>query len=111
MRKKAVVITQAFELLKAALSYKLGALGYLISEEKNNDPLYGSRYITWSNNTDVLRLTWDGKETVFIVETTNELPVSVLTKWTTISVTSFNPAFDNSEYIYMIVEQVLHSLN
>lgn len=109
--KEAEVIAHTYQLISMALTDKLGALGYVISEQEENDRLFGSRYVIWSNNADAVRFTWDGKENVFLVEVTDNLPISSSAEWTSIGITTFNPLYENDTYISKVVEKVITSMN
>jgi hypothetical protein len=102
---------QAFDMIRSALDEKLIGLGYLIAQEKADDILFESSYAIWSNNRDMVRFTWDGLESVFLIDTSTDIPLTPLSRWLNISITTFNPAFENSEYIFEIAKTVIGSLD
>ncbi|HEY9196056.1 MAG TPA: hypothetical protein VIM77_07310 [Mucilaginibacter sp.] len=104
-------ILQTYGLIKTALTEKFGSEGYLIAGQEENDPVFGSMYTLWSNNADVIRLTWDGKENIFVVEVTNDLPITPLTSWTSISITAFDRQYKNSKDIYDTAQKVIKSID
>jgi hypothetical protein len=104
-------IRKAYQLIVTVLTEKFGHEGYQIVEEKEDDLLFGSRYTIWSNDKEMLRLTWNGKENMFLVEVSNDLPISAVTEWEVISMTAFNPASENSDYVYREASKVIKSVD
>jgi hypothetical protein len=104
-------IGQTYQLIKNALVDKLGKQGYVIVEEREDDRIYGSRFAIWSNNEDMLRFTWDGKEKVFLIETTNEMPISPMTSWTVLNITPYSINALTHESIYTLADSVVHGID
>jgi hypothetical protein len=67
--------------------------------------------VIWSNNQEQIRLTWDGKENIFLIETSKGVALTLSTQWTSISITTFNPHYENNEYCYAIAKKVVDSMN
>ncbi|MGY3212038.1 hypothetical protein [Mucilaginibacter sp. HD30] len=105
------LIGYVYEAVKSGLIERLGHHSYLVIEETANDMIYGSRLVTWSNNADLVRFTWDGKERSFLIEVTADLPLTAKSNWVRLSVTSFDPAYKNKEYLEEIITRVIQSLN
>jgi predicted aspartyl protease len=105
------LIAYVFDAVKTGLTERLRPQGYLPVEELSNDPVYGSRHVIWSNNVDVIRLTWDGKESVFVIEVCDVLPLTIHSKWTAISLTLFNPALESKAYVTDTIKRVIDTLN
>jgi len=104
------LITQAYTKIKDALNIKLALQGYRMVHEQHNDKVFDSRYTIWSNNEDALRLTWDGKESWFILEVADQLPLSVITAWDEIVSSPYNPRKNDAVYLNGICKEILHSL-
>ena len=105
------IIYHIYQAVKQALIERLGQQGYLVVETRENDPLYDSRFVIWSNNMDLIRFTWDGKESVFLVEVSNDLPISPLTSWTSLTIMPFQPDSDTRLYIYNTAQKIVSSLD
>ena len=107
------IIHHIYRAVKQALVEKLGRQGYVVVEEKENDHLYNSRVIIWSDNSDLIRFTWDGKENIFLVEVSEDLPIRPLTAWSSLSITPFEPYRhpDPGQYIFTTAEKIVNSLN
>lgn len=104
-------ITLVYEELKASLTEKLGVQGYLPVHEGVNDKVFGSRYMIWSDNREAIRLTWDGKEAVFLLELAQSLPLSGVTPWTLIIEAPFDEKNKGLDYAAGVVQQILNSLD
>ncbi len=104
-------ITQAYQQIKDCLNAKLTLQRYLIVHEQHDDKVFASRYVIWSNNADALRLTWDGKESWFILEIAHSLPLSVLTAWEDIIDAPYDPLKHDKVYLDVICKKIVHSLD
>jgi hypothetical protein len=100
-----------YQLIETDLTERFGRVGYVMVAKNEKDPVYHSRYTIWSNNIDILRLTWDGKEIFFAVEVSVDLPLTVLTKWDTITMIPFNPAYENDDYLIRTAKKVIDSIH
>jgi hypothetical protein len=107
----AEIIIQAYQYIKKALTEKLTRLGYQPVHEQCDDHLFFSRYIIWSNNQEALRLTWDGKEQWFALEITEELPLKVLSAWSTIIIVPFETRNKTAVYLESVVHHIVASLD
>ena len=104
-------ITKTYNQIKLALTHKLTSQGYLPVHEEHHDAVFDSRYIIWSNNSEALRLTWDGKENWFILEITEDLPIRTLTHWDEIVLTPFNAQKCSETDINAVTASFLDSLS
>jgi|SRR4051812_16546107 hypothetical protein len=105
------IILQAYTLIKASLDSKLTPQGYQIVHEQFDDKVFGSRYVIWSNNEDALRLIWDGKESWFVLEVADALPLSLTTAWQDIALVPFDPKKQDENYITTITKEIVDSLS
>lgn len=104
------LIQYVYQAVKIALTERLGRSGYLPVEEEANDLIFGSRFIIWSNNTDVVQFAWDGKQHLFMIEVCDTLPLTIQSNWIMISMTLFNPSFERKTYLTDIIQRILDSL-
>lgn len=104
------IIKQTWKQLVTRLTERFNAQGYQVVHEQNDDMVYGSCYIIWSNNEDALRLTWDGKESWFILEETI-LPLSPTDLWTEIILAPFDTDMPDPVYAKAIIRDILESLD
>jgi len=74
-------INNCFQQVKLAIDNKLGPEGYLIIDEKYSPEAFGSRYATWSNNIDAVRLVWDGKDEWFYLYIAYNPPFDRIANW------------------------------
>lgn len=78
---------------------------------KDEDSLFGSYFIIWSNGSDMIRFTWNGKEGACYVEASNQLPFTSESVWRTIysvAVNEFKLASDH--YLLAITEELINNL-
>lgn len=104
------MINHIYIAVKQELVERLGQQGYVIIEERENDRVFDSKFIVWSNNKDLIRFTWDGKENVFLIEVSNDLPISPLTMWTGLCVESFDPTSDPCVYVYNTAAKIVKTM-
>ena len=109
--KEVEAVNQTYELIKLALDEHFSEQGYLIALDKEEELIFGGRYVIWSDNRELIRLTWDGKENIFLIETSKGIPLTLSTQWTSISITTFNPNYENNDYCYAIAKKVIDSMN
>jgi hypothetical protein len=109
--KQVEIIVKTYQQVKSTVSEKLAGLGYQPIHEQHADQLFHSRYIIWSNNTEALRLTWDGKEQWFALEVTQELPLNALSAWSAIIIVPFETQNKTSAYLEEIVHRIVGSLD
>ena len=105
------LISYVYNAVKTSLTERLGHQGYLVIEDTAPDPLFSSRFVTWSNNADLIRFTWDGKERMFLIEVTGDLPLTAQSNWVVLSLTLFNPAYESNDYLQSIIARVIQSLD
>lgn len=74
-------IDQTYQQVKSAVDGKVAHKGYIIVDEKYHPEAFGSRYVTWSNKIDAIRLIWDGKDEWFILQSANKLPFDWTADW------------------------------
>lgn len=106
----AETIDHVYEQLKAAITTRLIMQGYEPVHEQRDDLVFASRYLIWSNNIDALRLTWDGKEELFLLEVTESLPLSGVTPWTELVNVPFTADDQHAINGKAVIEKVLSSL-
>lgn len=96
MLEQITPVTLAYKKIKEALKGPLKAKLYDdVIEERYYFESFGSRYIIWSNNQRAIRLIWDGKESNFILEAANELPITTYTEWAEVIICHFDQQLDN----------------
>ena len=54
--------------LKALLESELATGGFRLVEEEHHTQSFGSRYVQYENDSDAIRLAWDGKDYWFALE-------------------------------------------
>ena len=74
-------IDQTYEQVKAAVNSKMDPKGYLIIDEQYHTKSFGSRFVTWSNKIDAIRLVWDGKDDWFYLQATHTQPFDWTANW------------------------------
>jgi hypothetical protein len=104
-------ISEVYREIIKTLDSRLNSQGYQIVHEQHDDNAFGSRYVIWSNNQDALRFTWDGKESVFVLEVADDLPLSSATAWDDITLVGYNPEKHDNAYVAAITRDILDSLN
>lgn len=104
-------IDLTYEQIKDALNSRLNAEGYQIVIEHNDDKVFYSRFVIWSNNEDALRLIWDGKENWFVLEVADVLPLSSATAWGDIIIVPFDHTKYDVNYADEVTRQLLDSLD
>jgi hypothetical protein len=88
-------VTIAYKQIKEALTVQLKTKLYDdVIEEQYHFGAFGSRYIVWSNNQRAIRLVWDGRDSRFVLEAANALPVTTYSQWNEIVECPFNPQLD-----------------
>jgi hypothetical protein len=60
---------------------------------------FGSRYVTWTNNVDAIRLIWDGKDDWFWLNITNDLPLSFKSSWNDLIYKPYDPRVHDAAYV------------
>ncbi|MCJ8211720.1 hypothetical protein MUY27_18525 [Mucilaginibacter sp. RS28] len=105
------IINLVYHHISSSITERLAKQGYLPAQEQHNDIVFDSRYIIWSNDQDALRLTWDGKEEVFLLEVTYTLPISGVTQWEELAEVPFNISGYNQDDEKLILETLLEPLN
>ena len=104
------LIDEAYATIVKDLDSKLSTQGYQVVHEQHNDEVFGSRYIIWSDNYGALGFTWDGKESVFILEVVDSLPLSSANIWTDIAMIAYQPKKHDNASLSIIITTLLDSL-
>jgi hypothetical protein len=104
------IVKQTYQLMVERLTTRFIPGGYQIVHQQHDDLVFGSCYTIWSNNQDALRLTWDGKESWFILEEA-DLPISAATPWTEIIISPFDIEKPDPVYANVIIQDILDSLD
>jgi hypothetical protein len=96
----------AFARIVEAIEPALTRNGFSEVEEKCNPEAFGSRYITFGDGKEFIRLTWDGKEEWFALESTPASSVTFKHGWTDILLQFFKPKQDEAEVVEEIAEDM-----
>jgi hypothetical protein len=104
------IVKQTWQQMVERLNTRFSSEGYEVVHFQNDDMVFGSCYIMWSNNEEALRLTWDGKECWFILEETI-LPIQPLAPWSEIATIPFDPDVHDTLYAKAIIDKMIASLD
>jgi len=112
MLEQITPVTIAYKQIKDALSVPLKAKLYDdVIEERYDFETFGSRYIVWSNNQRAIRLIWDGRDSQFVLEAANSLPLTTYTEWEEIIRCYYNQQLDNLSQLSNIATNMSDSLH
>ena len=100
----------AFEKILEALEPPLTQNGFFKVEEKSHPEAFGSRYTTLGDGKEFIRLTWDGKEGWFVLESIPTSSVTFESGWADILLQFFKPQRDGAEVIAEIAEDMKAAL-
>ena len=81
----------AFEQILGAIEPPLSRGGFSKVEEETYPEAFGSRYATFGNGKEFIRLTWDGKEGWFVLESNPANSVTFEYGWIDILLQFFRP--------------------
>jgi hypothetical protein len=107
--ESADIAWQIYQQIVERLTTRFNSEGYQIVHEQNDDMVFGSCYTIWSNDQDILRLTWDGKEGWFTLEE-SLLPISGANHWLEIIITPFDPYKHDMAHAKIIMQDIMDSL-
>lgn len=96
----------AFEQVVGAIKPSLTQSGFSKVEEKSHPEGFGSRYITFGDGKEFIRLTWDGKEERFVLESIPTSSVTFESGWADILLQFFKPQQDRDEIIAEIAQDM-----
>jgi hypothetical protein len=108
--KRTPPINKAIALIRAGLAERLGKQGFQVVFSKDEDDLYASYYAIWSNDREMIKLTWNGLENVFQLDTSGELPLTSDTRWETLGMTAFDISREEPDYLQSIAGRMIQSL-
>jgi len=74
-------IDNSYQQVKSAVGNKLSSKAYTIIDKKYSPEAFGSRYATWSNNLEAIRLIWDGKDDWFYLQKAQTPPFDWTANW------------------------------
>jgi hypothetical protein len=101
---------QTYVQTKAAINDKLNTQGYHIIEEKYHPEVFGSRYVTWSNRNNAIRLIWDGKDGGFYLQVLDTIPVDWRDNWKDLVYIPYDPKVHDIHYALAIPGKLIASL-
>jgi hypothetical protein len=96
----------AFEQILGAVEPPLTRSGFSKIDEKSHPEAFGSRYITFGDGREFIRLTWDGKEGWFVLESIPASSVAFESGWADILLQFFNPRQDGAEVVAEIAQDI-----
>jgi hypothetical protein len=97
---------EAFERIAEAIEPPLAQRGFSTVEEKSHPESFDSRYTTFGNGTEFIRLVWDGKEEWFVLESIPASSATFTSGWTDILLQRFKPKRDDSEVVEEIAQDM-----
>jgi hypothetical protein len=103
-------IERVYIKIREAVGQKLIAQGYHSVEEKHHPEAFGSRYIIWTNETDTIRLIWDGRDDWFLLEKTNDSPLTFNDSWHILIHKPYNPRVHDIIYVQQITGEITDAL-
>lgn len=89
----------AFERILQAIKPVLVENGFSEVENKSRPKAFGSRFATFGDGKEFIRLTWDGKEGWFVLESIPASSVTFEWGWTDILLQFFKPNRDGAEVV------------
>ena len=103
---------QLFEKIEKGLSNKLKKDGYSIVSTKYDEQAYGSRFTVWKSENEKLaiRLTWDGKESWYIVEESTYSATQEPICWLDLVIVPFERSNESVEYQTEILNAVVDEI-
>jgi hypothetical protein len=103
---------EIFDEIEFVLTQKLDIASFYLSKTEYHKEYFGSRYTVWKNEREkfALRLTWDGKESWFILEESSFEESQEPTSWTDLIIVRFDRNIDNSQYFTEIIDAVINEL-
>jgi hypothetical protein len=100
----------AFRQILEAIELPLRRSGFSKVEEKSHPESFGSRYITFGDGEEFIRLTWDGKQEWFVLESIPASSVTFETGWADILLQFFKPKRDGAGVVGEIAQDMKAAL-
>ena len=100
----------AFEQILGAIESPLTQRGFSKVEEKSHPEAFDSHYTTFGDGKEFIRLTWDGKEGWFVLESIPASSVTFETGWADILLQFFKPRQDGSKVVAEIAQDMKAAL-
>jgi hypothetical protein len=103
---------EIFDVMESGLSKILAKDNYKLAETEFHEGTFGSRYSVWKNDKEkyAVRLTWDGKESWFIVEESpfgeSDNPIS----WADNVIVPFDRNVKDEQYFREIIDSVINEM-
>ena len=99
-------MNRAYEKIRDTIIPVLLDKGFTKLEEKHHPGDFGGCYMIFRDAKELIRLTWDGKEQWFVLESTPTTSVTVEAEWIDILLQFYNPGKDGSEVVDEIAEDL-----
>ena len=96
----------AFEQILEAVEPPLTRSGFSKVEEESHPEAFGSRYATFGNGKEFIRLAWDEKEGWFVLESIPASSVTFESGWADIMLQFFKPQRDGAETVAGIAQNL-----
>ena len=100
----------AFEQILEAIGHSLAQSGFSKVEERSHPEAFGSRYTTFGDGKEFIRLTWDGKEGWFVLESIPTSSVTFESGWADILLQFFKPQQDGASVVTEIAQDMREAL-
>ena len=100
-----------FESICVVIEPMLVADGFIKIEENKDPDYFGSQYITFEDNRERIRITWDGKEQWFVMETIPLNSPTCSSGWADILLQFFRPQEATEKTVKEIVADMSASLS
>jgi len=101
-----ISIETAFERILEAIEPHLAQSGFSKVEVKSHPESFGSRYITFGDGKEFIRLVWDGKEEWFVLESIPASSATFLSGWADILLQYFKPKSDGIDVAEEIAQDM-----
>jgi hypothetical protein len=100
----------AYEKIREAIKPLLVRNGFTELEEKYHPQAFGSCSTTYANDKERIRLTWDGKEQGFVLESIPATSITFEAGWADILLQFYKPGKDGPEVVDEIAEDLRAAL-
>ena len=103
---------EIFDILETGLTEILAKDNYQLAESESHEEVFGSRYSVWKNNKEnyAVRLTWDGKDSWFIVEESpydeSNKPIS----WADNIIIPFDRKIKDKQFFKEVIDSVINKM-
>src|SRR5436305_882672 len=100
----------AFERTLKTIKPVLIESGFLGVDERTHPHAFGSRSVTFESKEKFIRLTWDGKDEWFVLESSPASSITFEAGWTDILLRPFKTKSDGDKVIEDISQEIKDSL-